>query len=167
MRPVLRWLIKARSSPRNIAGGFAVGVFIAFTPTIGLQIVLAILLASVLKLNQPAAIFGACITNPITFPIIFTFNYWLGNFFWKGPSVSTVSNHLIDLTAQIAQLDIWNIKEQFLVVSQLGSDIIAPLLLGCFIAGIVSAGLSYVVLGKLLEAFFARRAKRRNLKGIH
>jgi uncharacterized protein (DUF2062 family) len=164
MRPVLRWAIHLRSSPKGIAGGFALGIFLAFTPTIGFQIVLAVILAAMLNLNQPAAIVGACVTNPLTIPVIFTFNYWLGSLIWPGPSVSAVSRHLIELTAQITKLDIWDITDQLAAVIQLGPDIIAPLLVGSLIAGILSAGLSYVVLLRLLEAFFARRARRKKSK---
>lgn len=164
MRPVFRWTARLRSSPREIAGGLALGIFLAFTPTIGFQIVLAIILATMLNLNRPAAIAGACITNPVTIPVIFTFNYWLGSLIWTGPSVSTVYRHLIDLTARIAKLDIWEITDQLAAVFQLGPDIIAPLILGSLIAGTLSAGLSYVVLLRLLEAFFARRARRKKSK---
>jgi len=164
IRPVLRWAIRLRSTPKGIAGGFALGIFLAFTPTIGFQIVLAIIFAPMLNLNQPAAIIGACVTNPVTIPVIFTFNYWLGSLIWPGPSVSDVSRHLIDLTARIAKLDIWEITDQLTAVLQLGPDIIAPLLVGSLIAGALSAGLSYVILLRMLEAFFARRARRKNAK---
>ena len=164
LRPLLRWLIKSRSSPREIAGGFAIGVFISFTPTIGLQVVLAVLLAGLLKLHQPAAVSGALVTNPFTFPIIFTFNYWLGNLFLSGPSISIVSRRLVDLTSQLAKLKLWNITEQLAAVSQLGSAIFAPLLLGSFLAGIFSAVLSYFIVIRLMEALISRRERLKNLK---
>ena len=117
-----------------------------------------------LNLNRPAAIVGACITNPVTIPVIFTFNYWIGSLIWPGPSVATVYRHLIDLAARIAKLDIWEITDQLTIVLQLGPDIIAPLLIGSLIAGTLSAGLTYLVLLRLLEAFFARRARRKKSK---
>ena len=55
LRPILRWVIKLRSSPKAIAGGLGLGTFIAFTPTMGVQLILAVVVATFLNLNRPAA----------------------------------------------------------------------------------------------------------------
>src|SRR5210317_2635894 len=103
--PVLRWLIRLRGSPQAIAGGFSLGLFIALTPTIGLQIVLAFFLATALNVNRPAAVLAVWITNPITIPAIFSINYWLGSLVWEGPSVIVVSNRLFELASQLTTFD--------------------------------------------------------------
>lgn len=164
MRPVFRWFIRLRSSPRAIAGGFSVGVFIAFTPTIGLQILLAIIVATMMNVNRPAAIIAVWVTNPVTIPVIFTFNYWVGSLILPGPSVATVSRYLFDLAATISHLDIWEIKDQLGAVSRLGMDVIYPLVVGSIIVGTLCATLTYVALSRLLEYFLARRKQRREYK---
>ena len=164
MRPVFKWLIRLRGSPQAIAGGFSLGLFIAFTPTIGVQIVLAFFLATVLNVNRPAAVLAVWITNPVTIPAIFTLNYWLGSLIWEGPSVSVVSRRFFELASQLTTLDIWAITDQLSAVAELGMDIIVPLILGSIIAGTLSSVLTYVILLRLLTFLFARRAKRKKLK---
>jgi len=161
MRPVFKWLIRLRGSPQAIAGGFSLGLFIAFTPTIGLQIVLAFFLATVLNVNRPAAVLAVWITNPVTIPAIFTLNYWLGSLIWEGPSVSVVSRRFFELASQLTTLDIWAITDQLSAVAELGMDIIVPLILGSIIAGTLISVLTYVILLRLLTFLSARRAKRK------
>ncbi|MFO8006844.1 MAG: DUF2062 domain-containing protein [Candidatus Brocadiia bacterium] len=48
------------------ANGLALGLFIAFTPTIPFQMALAAGGAVLLKVNLPAAIVGVWVTNPLT-----------------------------------------------------------------------------------------------------
>ena len=164
IRPVLRWLIKLRSSPKAIAGGFALGLFIAFTPTIGAQIIISVILATSLNVNRTASVLAVWLTNPATIPAIFTFNYWVGSHIFPGPSVSEVSRTILNLASRVTKLDVWEIKGQLLAVSELGFDIIIPLFIGSILNGIVCAGLSYIVLLRLLEGFFERRERKRKSK---
>ena len=70
--------IKIRGQPREIALGFALGIFIGMTPTIGLQTPIAIFLAALLKWSKLSAGFGVWITNPLTAPFIYGLNYFAG-----------------------------------------------------------------------------------------
>ena len=103
IRPVLRWVIKLRSSPRAIAGGLALGTFIAFTPTVGVQLILAFVAATFFNMNRPAAMIPVWITNPVTVAPIYTFNYWLGATVWGGPPLSEVSGLFIDIGRTLAR----------------------------------------------------------------
>lgn len=62
----------------GLAGGLAVGVFIALTPTIGIQMVLATIAAYLLRVNIPIAIAACWITNPATAPLIYPLQFQLG-----------------------------------------------------------------------------------------
>lgn len=163
LRPVIRWLIRLRSSPRAIAGGFAIGTFIAFTPTVGVQIILAVIMATFLEVNRPAAMIPVWITNPITVAPIYTFNYWLGLKFCNGPPLSEVSSLFIDIGKTMARLEFWNIKDQFMAVLHMGKETLIPLLVGSLAIGIVAAGFVYFFSIKLLSIFFSRRAQRQLL----
>jgi uncharacterized protein (DUF2062 family) len=70
--------IKIRGEPRNIALGFALGLFVGMSPTIGFQTPLAILFAALLKWNKLSAAAGVWITNPITTPFIYGMTYVVG-----------------------------------------------------------------------------------------
>jgi len=70
--------IKLRGQPREIALGFALGIFIGMSPTYGLQIALGVFLAALFKWNKFSAVVGVWISNPITAPFIYGSTYYLG-----------------------------------------------------------------------------------------
>jgi uncharacterized protein (DUF2062 family) len=63
-----------------VAVGMAVGVFVAFTPTIPFHTVLTIALAFLLRGSKPAAVIGSWINNPLTFPAFYYGSYKVGAF---------------------------------------------------------------------------------------
>lgn len=63
---------------KSISGGLAVGLFVALTPTMGVQMFLSVILAYFLRVNIPAAIVACWVTNPLTAPIIYPLQYKLG-----------------------------------------------------------------------------------------
>lgn len=67
-----------RPARRGVASGLALGIFIGLTPTIGVQILLAGIAAFLLRVHIPAALAGALVTNPLTAPFIYTFEYKIG-----------------------------------------------------------------------------------------
>lgn len=166
LRPLLRWLIKLRSSPRAIAGGLGIGTLIAFTPTFGVQLILAVVCATLLDVNRPAAMVPVWITNPVTIAPIYTFNYWLGSKFWNGPPLSEVSQLFIDIGQTMTRLEFWNIKDQFLAILNMGRDILIPLVLGSLAIGAVTGLAVYILTLKLLSIFFSRRARKHILNSL-
>lgn len=84
MRRALRSVVSLHGSPRDVALGAAIGVFVAFTPTVGFQMLIGAFLATLVGANRPAAIILPWITNPLTIPPIFALTYWVGGFFGAG-----------------------------------------------------------------------------------
>jgi len=164
LRPVLKWIFKLRGSPKAIAGGLSLGMFIAFTPTIGLQVILAALFATIFNLNRASAIIAVWITNPVTIPIIFTFNYWVGKMIISGPPVSDVAKSLLDFVKLMASFDIWQVMDQFIAFMQLGKEVLIPLAIGSVLVGSCIAAVTYLTSIRMLEAYFARRERKRKLR---
>ena len=163
-RPVIKWLVRLRRSPRAIAGGFALGTFVAITPTMGVQFFIVIFLATLLNLNRPASCVTIWITNIATVAPIYTFNYWVGSFFWHGPAVQEVYRTLLDLTAELMKMDVWDILDQFKVVMELGRDIFVPLVIGSIIVGALSAAVVYLGSMSVLRFIGTKRQKKRILE---
>lgn len=94
-----------RTDRRSIVGGLALGLFIAFTPTIPFQMTLAIIGALFLKVNLPIAIAACWITNPLTALPVYTTAWKLGKYmidhigiihsFLSAHQFETKSAHLI------------------------------------------------------------------------
>ncbi|MBP6124791.1 MAG: DUF2062 domain-containing protein [Phycisphaerae bacterium] len=69
-----------RTDRRSIAGGLAFGLFIAFTPTLGFQMTMAVIGALLLKVNLPIAIAACWLTNPLTAVPVYTAEWELGKY---------------------------------------------------------------------------------------
>ncbi len=65
-------------TPHRIALGVAVGIFITWTPTIGLQMVLTVAMATLLGANKLVGVPFVWISNPATLFPIYAPNYWVG-----------------------------------------------------------------------------------------
>ncbi|MBK9313624.1 MAG: DUF2062 domain-containing protein [Acidobacteria bacterium] len=71
LRSAIRNLLNLDDPPERVALSFAIGVFLGFSPLVGLQTLLAAIVAFIWKFNKPAIFTGSCISNPWTMgPII-------------------------------------------------------------------------------------------------
>jgi uncharacterized protein (DUF2062 family) len=71
-------LLHANDSPHRIALGAGLGLFVAWTPLIGLHILIVLALAFLLRANKFVAIASVWVSNPFTFIAIYYPNYLLG-----------------------------------------------------------------------------------------
>ena len=69
---------RLHGTPHSIAGGFAAGAAISFTPFVGSHFVLAALIAWLTRSNIIAGLLGTAVGNPWTFPFIWIWIYELG-----------------------------------------------------------------------------------------
>ena len=67
------------AEPRKVAMGYALGIFLATSPLIGLKVFIAIALTFIFKWNKVAAIIGVFHINPLTGPIFYGFSFLVGN----------------------------------------------------------------------------------------
>ncbi len=66
-------------TPRRLAMGVAIGFFIAWTPTIGFQSALVVLLAILFRANKVVGLPFVWISNPLTIVPVYWPNYLFGN----------------------------------------------------------------------------------------
>jgi uncharacterized protein (DUF2062 family) len=78
IRRLYERFIRIRGKPREVALGFALGIFVGMTPTVGVQTPIAIFLAALFKWSKLAAAIGVWISNPVTVPIIYSITYITG-----------------------------------------------------------------------------------------
>lgn len=150
-----RAIVAIRETPRQVALGVALGSFIAFTPFIGLQMLLAALVATLAGASKRAAMLAVWISNPVTMGPIFAFTYHLGLLFMTPESASAAS---ID-PAPVAGLQPAVTPGSAMTLGQVletGQGVLTPLLVGGAAAGILAAALSYVLTRRGVEAFQAR-----------
>lgn len=76
IQPVLR----VNDSPHSLALGLTMGVFVAFTPTVGIQITIVVILGTLMRANRIAAVAMTWISNPVTMIPMYYGYYVLGLF---------------------------------------------------------------------------------------
>ena len=74
----IREILSLDSHPGHIASGFAVGVFISFTPCFAFHTLMAITAAFIFRLNKITCITGAWVNTPFTVIPVLGLSYKLG-----------------------------------------------------------------------------------------
>ena len=79
IRKFISWLWNQEGSPSRRALGFGVGIFSGCFPFFGLQTLMGVFLAKILKGNSILAALGTWISNPFTYVPLYFFNYRVGS----------------------------------------------------------------------------------------
>ena len=166
LRRTSRSILSLHGSPRDIALGTAIGVFVAFTPTIGFQMLIAAFIATLFRANRPAAVIPPWITNPLTIPPIYAMTYWLGRFFRPGPSAGEVYHQLVDVVASIRQLSFYAFYHQLTEFLQVGANVFVPMMIGGVIIGLVCAAATYPLTLWAVKRYRLRRQQRRRRRAL-
>lgn len=82
-RPLLRFvkfrILHIDDSPQRMARGIAIGFFVAYLPVLGLHMLLALVIAGLLRANKALAVMAVWICNPFTLAMIYYPCYRLGH----------------------------------------------------------------------------------------
>lgn len=143
--------VKIRGRPGEIALGFALGIFIGMTPTMGVQMPIAVFFAAILKWNKISAAFGVWITNPITSPFIYGITYVVGA---KLLGLKATLNLPVDLTWSIVKEILKNAPAIF------GALTVGGIIIGLPLA-ILSYYLSYAAVNKYQQRIKDKMAKQK------
>jgi uncharacterized protein (DUF2062 family) len=112
----------------SIAGGFACGAAISFTPFVGLHFLLGGIWAWCMRTNVIASAIGTAVGNPWTFPFIWVWIYNLG--MWMGFDNLAQKNKNLDFAVLFSQAVDAALKFDFSYLSVITWPIIGPMLLG-------------------------------------
>ena len=128
IRRIYERFLKIRGRPREIALGFALGIFIGMTATMGIQMPIAVFFAAIFKCSKISAASGVWITNPFTAPFIYGITYVVGA-------------HLLGLktTMTLPEELTWSIVREMLKN--------APVIFGALTVGGILVGLPLAVFG--------------------
>jgi uncharacterized protein (DUF2062 family) len=154
---MLRRLLSLGDPPERTALAFSIGVFIAFSPLLGLHTILATLFAFLFRFNKIAIYTGTFINNPfLTLVPIILASYALG---------ALVMGRPLALPAEYLEL----LKQPHLLTGDYwrqlfhhSSDVLIPFALGGLLLSIVCSLAAYPLTLRLLRA----RAKRNDERGM-
>ena len=74
--------------PEDVAAGWALGMFIGCSVPFGLQLIVSIPLALMMRVSKVGATLGTLITNPVTIFVIYPVQTWVVNRLLFGGSLS-------------------------------------------------------------------------------
>ncbi len=156
LRLAMRRLGGLRATPHEIALGCAVGAFASITPLLGMQTLIAVLLAMLLRASVPAAILGTFVGNPLSWPFIWASTYAMGlqivglegvfdptafqhNVLALWAAVLERSPHILDATTALLRPLLW------------------PMLAGSVPIGLLTGAVVYYISRNLVRAWRLRR----------
>jgi uncharacterized protein len=127
LRYIYLRFIRLRSSPAAIARGLAAGVFAGCFPLFGLQTIIGVSIAAIIRGNKLMAAAGTWVSNPLTYVPIYAFNLALGQqILGQEPGLTDRLN-----------LDSW---QGFM---DAGQALMIRLLMGSVVVGAIAAVISY------------------------
>lgn len=149
-RFVLHNILHADDPPHRLALGIALALFIMFTPTVGIQMILVVFAAWLFNANKAVGIPIVWISNPATFVPIFYPCYRLGLKLVGGAPKSRdwwmefrAPPEGFALKMEFFWLKVW--------------EILAPLWVGCLVVATVVGVLSYFISYSVIYTYRMKR----------
>ncbi|MCA9069683.1 MAG: DUF2062 domain-containing protein [Planctomycetaceae bacterium] len=144
-RTILRQIVFINDTHHSKSLGAALGVFIAMTPTVGIQSLIVILVAAItypfFYFNRTTAFASIYISNPITMVPIYWVNYKVGTWFVKGT---------MDRSEFAKILEYESFTEWWQTILQLFIKVGTPLMIGSFIVSTLCGVATYFLVRRLL-----------------
>ena len=157
-------VLHANDTPHRIALGIAIGVFIGLTPTVGLQMIIALALATALRANKVVCIPMVWITNPVTLVPIYLVCFRVGSALVGSQTAAIGQDPMMTIQTleagvgaggwrQWLDLQFW--RELLVTMTRVGVE----LWVGCIVVGFIAAVLSSFV-GRWGVAAYRERRER-------
>ncbi|GIW71687.1 MAG: hypothetical protein KatS3mg102_1229 [Planctomycetota bacterium] len=133
----LKRVLQLEDTPESIARGVALGLVIAFTPTVGIQMVLVLIIHTLARANRLAGIAMVWLTNPLTVVPVYWWDYVLGSWLLARPRIP------LERFRELFALEQTGFFAQFFEflrnVGELGLDVLGPMALGGLLTGLALA----------------------------
>lgn len=123
--------LRIRSSPEAIARGAAAGAFAGSFPLMGLQIIIGVAIAAMIRGNKAIAAASTWISNPLTYVPLFLLNFHVGRWLLRQPTTT--------------ELPISSSSWSWDALMSMGLSVVASLMVGSFMVGLVMSALGYFV----------------------
>jgi len=156
---------RLHGTPHSIAGGFAAGAAVSFTPFVGGHFVLAALVSWATRGNIMAGLLGTAVGNPWTFPFIWIWTYELGRKLGAGNELAGNPNFVAIFT------DLPSVVVRALISFDLDSAyfdnvwaVVWPMMVGSIPTFVLIWLGSYLFLKPLVATYQVKRIARRRRK---
>lgn len=156
-----RDVLRREATPHAVGLGLATGVFAAFLPVLGAQMIIAVAIAWAGRASIGAALLGTWAGNPLTWPAMWVASYLLGIALLGEPGMMSVE----ELQVAFARLaDPEHFRVGWLAMMNSSATILWPILkplfVGGLVLGLISGGALYFIGRRAAEAFHTRREQQ-------
>lgn len=145
---LLRSILMLDDSAHSIALGTAIGMFIALTPTVGIQMLIVLCVAFLtgpfFRFNKIASLITVYVSNPLTIVPIYWFDYKIGTYYVGGSMTQ-------DDFAKILEFE--GFAGWWETVKQLLLEVGSPLIIGSLIVATFFALATYPIMLRLVTHF--------------
>ncbi|HYO62118.1 MAG TPA: DUF2062 domain-containing protein [Pyrinomonadaceae bacterium] len=146
-RKTFRRLLAIDDPPERTALAFSVGIFIAFSPFLGLHTIMATLVALIFRFNKIAIYAGTFVNNPfLTLVPIIVVSYAVGAFLLGRPLALPESGMALLRDPHLFARDYWR------QLYEHARDVLLPFAVGGTLLSVVCSLAAYPVTLKLLRA---------------
>ena len=151
-RATLRRLLALDDPPERTALAFSVGVFIAFSPFLGLHTIIATLLAFWFRFNKVAIYAGTFVNNPfLTLVPIVVASYAVGAFLMGRPLRLPAEGLELLRSPHLADASYWR------RLAASAWEVVVPFSIGGMVLSVVCSLASYPVTLRILRAHRRRK----------
>lgn len=151
-------VLRLETTPHAVGLGLATGVFVAFLPVLGIQMLIAVVIAWAGRANVGAAVLGTWAGNPLTWPAMWVGSYLLGIVLLGEAGAMTVEE-LQRTIARLAEAPVSRVDPLAMLntAGQLLWPILKPLFVGSLVLGLISGSALYFIGRRAAEVFHTRR----------
>ncbi len=150
-------------TPHKIALGAGIGVFVCFSPILGVHMALALIIVYILRANLVASFITTMFGNPVTYPFIATVSLGLGRTI-LGMNAKDDDFQSLHSAFWQAFTDIWQLIKSWFGLAERPSglmdflsNLFMPYLIGGTIIGFVLGAITYFLLKPVIHAYQSRR----------
>ena len=151
-------ILRLETTPHAIGLGLASGVFVAFLPVLGVQMLVAVVIAWAGRANVGAAVLGTWAGNPLTWPAMWIGSYLLGLMLLGETAPMSVEELQRTLTG-LAETSTFRFDPLSMMdaAGKLLWPILKPLFVGSLVLGLISGSALYFIGRRAAEAYSTRR----------
>ncbi len=141
-------ILKEQMTPERIAGGWALGMFVGCAIPFGLQLMVSVPLAIMMRVSKIGATVGTLVTNPVTIFFIYPAQTWIVNHLFFGGTLS------YDKFPKDSEGWTWE------YVSGLSVDVIASFFIGGLLLALILTPPTYLIVKRFVVNYRAKRERK-------
>lgn len=136
LRALREKIVKEPLSPNRVAAGWALGMFVGCSIPFGLQLIISVPLAIMVRVSKVGATVGTLITNPVTIFFIY-------------PAQTYVMN-LILFDGSLSFDRLMGLEWTWETVRKLGTEAMASFFIGGFVLAIILTPITYFIVKSIV-----------------